>query len=143
MDINLYLQILGTSLVRQKNGSSIKGLGKNHRSLFAVPFVRSHPTVNPWTPRNNCVYTRQPQRHRATSGVLTSLPAKLAKIGMRVKTLSDRRHKHFVRVYTASDANWLSRSIRVTLDRTLRHAYMYAYATSRRLMVLFLLPTDW
>ena len=85
-------------LLCRKNRSSIKGLGKNQqkewtRSLFAVPFVRGHPTVTPWTPRNDCVYTRQPQLWHATSGVLTSLPTKLAKIGMRVKTLSARRHK--------------------------------------------------
>ena len=44
------------------------------------------------------MYTLQLQRQRATRGVLTSHPAKLAKIGMRIKTLSDRRHNKIVRV---------------------------------------------
>ena len=49
------------------------------------------------TPRKVGVYTRHPDLHvwHATSGVLTSLPTKRAKIGMRVKTLSDRRHNFF------------------------------------------------
>ena len=54
-------------LVCSRNGSSIKGLGKNQqkgwtRSLFAVPSVRGHQTVTPWTPRNDCVYTSQAPR---------------------------------------------------------------------------------
>ena len=64
-------------LVHQGNRSWIKGLGKN--PLMAVPFVRGHRTVSPWTPRNTCVYTRHPTQCHATCGVLTRLPAKLAK----------------------------------------------------------------
>ena len=40
----------------------------------------------------------------ATSGMLTRLPAKLSKNGMCVYTLSDRRSKKKLRVYTASEA---------------------------------------
>ena len=71
-------------LVRQRHRSCIKGLSKNPqkeltRSLFAVPFVRDHPTVTPGTPRNDGVYTRQPPWWHATHGVFTSLPAKTHK----------------------------------------------------------------
>ena len=53
--------------------SWIKESGKNQqkewtRSLFAVPSVRGHRTVTPWTPRNNCVYTRQAAQWHATCG---------------------------------------------------------------------------
>ena len=90
-------------LLRQKNRCSIKGSGKYQQrewthSLFAVPIVRSHLPVFALTPRRECVYTRHPQQQRAMRGVLTSHPTKLAKIGMRVKTLSDRRHKKCLRV---------------------------------------------
>ena len=47
------------------------------------------------TPRKVVMYTRHPDLWHATSSVLTSLPTKLTKIGMSVKTLSDRRHKIF------------------------------------------------
>ena len=85
----------------QQNRSWIKGLGKNPfthsipftHSLTAVPFVRGHRSVFPRTPRNTGVYTRHPTFVTATSGVLTRLPAKLSKNGMRVYTLSDRRSK--------------------------------------------------
>ena len=50
------------------------------------------------TPRKVGVYTRHPDLCHATSGVLTSLPTKLTKNGIRVKTLSDRRHKNCLRV---------------------------------------------
>ena len=75
----------------QRNGSWIKGLGKNPftHSLTAVPFVRGHRSVFPRTPRNTGVYTRHPTFVTATSGELTRLPAKLSKNGMRVYTLSD------------------------------------------------------
>ena len=67
-----------------------KGLGKNPQksvphSLTAVPFVQGHRSVFPRTPRNTCVYTRHPMFVTATSDVLTRLPAKLSKNGMRVK----------------------------------------------------------
>ena len=57
---------------------------------MAVPFVRGHRTVPPWTPRNTCVYTRHPSQRHAMCGVLMWLPAKHAKNGMRVKTLADQ-----------------------------------------------------
>ena len=99
----------------QQNRSWIKGLGKNPfthsipftHSLTAVPFVRGHRSVFPWTPRNTGVYTRHPTFVTATSGMLTRLPAKLSKNGMRVYTLSDRRSKIKLRVYTASEAKGL------------------------------------
>ena len=99
----------------QQNRSWIKGLGKNPfthsipftHSLTAVPFVRGHWSVFPWTPRNTCVYTRHPTFVTATSGVLTRLPAKLSKNGMRVYTLSDRWSKKKLRVYTASEVKGL------------------------------------
>ena len=83
----------------QQNRSWIKGLVKNPfthsipftHSLTAVPFVRGHRSVFPRTPRNTGVYTRHPTFVTATTGVLTRLPAKLSKNGMRVYTLSDRR----------------------------------------------------
>ena len=52
---------------------------------------RGHRSVFPRTPRNTGVYTRHPTFVTAMSGVLTRLPAKLSKNGMRVYTLSDRR----------------------------------------------------
>ena len=51
--------------------------------------------------------TRHPDLCHATSGVLTSQLPEHAKIGMRVKTLSDRRRKKILHVNTASGANWL------------------------------------
>ena len=64
----------------------------------------------PRTPRNTGVYTCHPTFVRATSGVLTQLPAKLSKNGMRVYTLSDRRSKKKkLRVYTASEAKGLTK----------------------------------
>ena len=70
-------------LVRQRNRSWVKGLGKNlqewTRSLLAVPFVRGYRTVTPRTPRNNCVYTSQAPRWHGMRGVLTRLPAKTHK----------------------------------------------------------------
>ena len=90
-------------LVRQRHRSWIKWLGKNPqtewtRSLFAVPFVRGHPTVTPGTPRNDGVYARQLPRWHATHAVFTSLLA---------ETLSARWHENNLRVYASSDAKWL------------------------------------
>ena len=85
---NGYKSIFTNSwLVRQRNRSWIKGLGKNpqksKRSLLAVPFADSaYRTVNPRTPRNDCVYTSQAPRWHGMRGVLTSLPPKHTKIGM-------------------------------------------------------------
>ena len=78
-------------------------------SLTAVPFVRGHRSVFPRTPWNTGVYTRHPTFVTATSGVLTRLPEKLSKNGMRVYTLSDRRSEKKLRVYmyTASEAKGL------------------------------------
>ena len=51
-----------------------------------------HRTVSPRTTRNTCVYTRHPcTMSTAKCGVLTRLPAKLAKNGMRVKTSAGRQ----------------------------------------------------
>ena len=61
--------------------------------------------VSPRTPRNTCVYTCHPAQCHATCGVLTRLPAKLAK-----KRNADPWLKNKLRVYTASDANWLRQS---------------------------------
>ena len=69
-----------------------------------MPFVRGHRTVSPRTPRNICVYT---------CGMLTRLPHKLAKNGMRVKTSADPRLKNKLRVYTASEVNWLTTNQRL------------------------------
>ena len=98
--------------VRQKNRCLIKGLGKYQQrewthSLFAVPIVRNHLAVVELTPRSKCIYTRHPDLCHAMSGVLTSQPPEHAKIGMRVETLSDRRHKTNFRVNMASGTNWL------------------------------------
>ena len=108
-------------LLRQKNRSSIKGLGKNEQkewthSLFAVQIVRNHLDVVELTPRSKCVYTRHLDLCHATSGVLTSQPPEHAKIGMRVKTLSDRRHNKILRVNTASGANWLMQHLYYSIN---------------------------
>ena len=76
-------------LVCQRHRSWIKGLGKNQqkewtRSLFAVPFVWGHWTVTPWTLRNDCVHTSQPQQWHATRGMLISLPATHTEIGIPI-----------------------------------------------------------
>ena len=76
-------------------------------SLTAVPFVRGHRSMFPRTPRNTGVYTRHPTFVTATRGVLTRLPEKLSKNGMRVYTLSDRPSTKKLRVYTASEAKGL------------------------------------
>ena len=82
--INPSLQICAWNFNRQKSTKEWT------HSLTAVPFVRGHRSVFPRTPRNTGVY---PTFVTATSGVLTWLPAKLSKNGMRVYTLSDRRSK--------------------------------------------------
>ena len=90
MDINPSLQILGSfdKGIRQESTKRVK------------PFIVccadcSEPlsSVVDLTQRKECVYTRHSDLWHATNGVLTSLPAKLAKIRMRFKTLSDGRHK--------------------------------------------------
>ena len=83
---SLFIAVVFTNswLVRQRNRSWIKGLGKK-TTLTAVPFVRGHRTVSPRTLRNTCVHTRHPAHVTATCGVLTPLPAKLAKNGMRLR----------------------------------------------------------
>ena len=99
-------------LVCQKKRSWIKGLGKNqqkewNRSLFAVPSVRGHRTVTPWTPRNNCVYTRRAAQWHATCVVLIR-PARhtrrIRNACLKVLRLSMGK---ILWVHTASDANWL------------------------------------
>ena len=73
-------------------------------SLTAVPFIQGHRSVFPQTPRNTGVYTRHPTFVTATSGVLTRLPAKLSKNGMRVYTLPVRQagRKKKLRVYVGA-----------------------------------------
>ena len=66
------------------------------------------------------MYTRHPMFVTATSGVLTRLPEKLSKNGMRVYTLSDRLSKKKLRAYTASEAKGLSTRVVDTLPRELR-----------------------
>ena len=61
-------------LVRQRNGSWIKGLCKKPQKSELVH----------WTPRNDCMYTSQAPRWHAMRGMLTRLPRKHTKIGMRV-----------------------------------------------------------
>ena len=101
-------------LVRQKHRSWIKGLEKNSqkewtRSFFAVPFVRGHPTVTQGlretmacihvnhhddTPRVACWQVFRQNRQRSECMYRRS------PIGCPNKNL---------RVYTASDANWLTK----------------------------------
>ena len=61
--------------------------------VFFIVVVFLPHNVFPRTPRNTGVYTRHPTFVTAMSGVLTRLPAKLSKNGMRVYTLSDRWSK--------------------------------------------------
>ena len=82
-------------LVRQRNRSWIKGSGRNPQKSELVHcwqclLAQGHRTVAPWTPRNDCAYTSQAPRWHGMRGVLTRLPPKHTKIGMRVWTLSDR-----------------------------------------------------
>ena len=98
--INPSLQICAWNFTEQvvDKGIRQKSTKEWTHSLTAVPFVRGHRGVFPRTPRNTGVYTRHPTFVTATSGVLTRLPAKLSKNGMRVYTLSDRRSKKKLRV---------------------------------------------
>ena len=76
------------------------------------------------------VYTYHPAQCHATCGVLTRLPAKLAKKnGMRVKTSADSRLKKKLRVYTASDANWLKTSPMLSklLHKSLKNRVVNAF----------------
>ena len=96
---NLYLEL-------QQNMSWIKGLGKNPQKSELIHWRQcllsgGHRSVFPRTPRNTGVYTRHPTFVTAASDVLTRLPAKLSKNGMRVYTLSDRRSKKQLRVLNA------------------------------------------
>ena len=91
-------------LVRQRHRSWIKGLGKNPqkewtRSLLAVPFVRGAPTVTPRDSRETmaCIHVN---RHDGTC--LQVFRQNTQKSECRI----GRPNKN-LRVYTASDANWL------------------------------------
>ena len=92
MDINPSLQICGWTSTEQvvDKGIRQKSTKEWTHSLTAVPFVRGHGSVFPWTPRNTCMYTCHPTNVTATCGVLTQLPAKKR---MLVKTSADRRLK--------------------------------------------------
>ena len=82
---------------RQWNRSWIRHQAKIHKRVNSFidgsAFCLGHRSVFPQTPRNSCVYTRHPTFVTATRGVLTRLPAKLSKNGMRVKKSADRRLK--------------------------------------------------
>ena len=84
-------------------------------SPHIIIIIINHLPVVELTPRSKRVCTRHPDLCHATSGVLTSQPPEHAKIGMRVKTLSDRRHNKILHVNTASGANWLMSSHAFTL----------------------------
>ena len=78
--MRLYKFVHGTSTEQVVDkGIRQKSTKEWTHSLTAVPFVRGHRSVFPWTPRNTGVYTRHPTFVTATSGVLTRLPAKLSK----------------------------------------------------------------
>ena len=87
---NEYKSALTNSwLVRQRNRSWIKGLGKNPQKSELVHCWQcllsgGYWTVNPRTPRNDCVYTSQAPQWHGMRGVLTRLPPKHTKIGMHV-----------------------------------------------------------
>ena len=69
--------------------------------LKLCPLQKAYSHMSPGetqTPRNTCVHTRHPTNVTATCGVMTWLPAKLSKNGMRVKTSADRRLKNKLRV---------------------------------------------
>ena len=62
------------------------------------------------------------------SGVLTRLPEKLSKKGMRVYTLSDRRSKKILRVYMASERVHLTNYFYcLKLDNTCTSVTIRAY----------------
>ena len=78
--IRLYKFLAGTSKEQVVDkGIRQKSTKEWTYSLTSVPFVRGHQTVSPRTPRNTCVYTHHLAQCHATCGVLTRLPAKLAK----------------------------------------------------------------
>ena len=90
-------------LERQRNRSWIRDLAKIHKIVNSFidgsAFLSGgHRSMFPRTSRNSCVYTCHPTFVTATSDVLTWLPAKLSKNGMRVKTSTDRRLKIKLRV---------------------------------------------
>ena len=82
MDINPSLQICGWN---------INGIGR----AFCPETLKRVPSDSE---KHLRVYTRHPMFVTATSGMLTRLPAKLSKNGMRVKTSADRRLKIKLRV---------------------------------------------
>ena len=115
-----YKSVLTNSwLVRQRHSSWIKGLGKNPqkewtRSLLAVPFVQGHPTVTPGTPRNDGVYTRQSPWWHATPRHAWRVYKSSGKTHKNCNACIDAhrssvRPNKNLRVYKASDANWLTR----------------------------------
>ena len=71
-----------------------------------MTFVRGYRTVTPWTPRNTCVYTRQPAQWHVTDDVLTRLPAKTHKNRNACLDALQLPFKQKIWVYTASGANY-------------------------------------
>ena len=70
-------------LVRQRNRSWIKGLGKR-LNLFIdssafYPFIRGPRTMSPRTPRNTCVYTRHPSQCHGHMSRVDTAPGKTRK----------------------------------------------------------------
>ena len=73
------------SLVRQRNMSWIK---EWTRSLLAVPFVRGYRTVNPRTPRNDCVYTSQAPRQGSQNTQKSECAFRRSPIGRSPKNVN-------------------------------------------------------
>ena len=101
MDINPSLQILGS--FDKGAGVRWRDQAKINKKSELVHCLRCHlfgatPPWSTWLREGLACNTRHPDLWHAMSGMLTSLPTKLTKIGMRVKTLSDLRHKLFLRV---------------------------------------------
>ena len=99
-------------LVCQRNRSWIKESGKNQqeewtRSLFAVPSVQGHRTVTPMDSEKQLrVYTsgRTMTRHMWRVDKAPGHPRRNRNVCLKVLRLS---WVTFLRVHTASDANWL------------------------------------
>ena len=113
MDINPSLQI--PWLVRQRNRSWIRGLGKKPQNSRKSELIHwrqcllsgaTEPCPLGFRETFACIHVIL-HNVTATCGVLTRLPYKLAKNGMRVKTSADPRLKNKLQVYMASEANWL------------------------------------
>ena len=99
-------------LVRQRNRSWIKGLGKNPQKTELIHWRQcllsgaTEPCHLGLWETMACIHVN---RHDGSPCVacLQVFRHKHTKIGMRVQTLSDRWHENNLRVYASSDANWL------------------------------------